>query len=143
MFRFSVWCLAVLALVTGCVDFFVGLSAQKMVGAALMESDYGDPLLNSQVRYLGSIWFGFGVFLIAALRNLPATLGMLRGGLLIVLMGGVGRVISLVQFGFPPSPLGTGFVIFALVIELVCIPAMLWLSGRETAALKPRLVLES
>lgn len=128
-FRTLVRALALLALITGAVDVLIGLSAQQMIGAAL-EEGYGDPLLNSQVRYLGSIWFGFGVLLWYCLGDLDRHAAIVRGALLIVFLGGLGRLASVLQFGFPPSEFGRSFVIVATAIEIIGMPLLLLWMGR-------------
>ena len=129
IFRFCVTALALIAIVTGSIDFIVGLSAQALIGAELAPNYYRDPLLNSQVRYLGCIWMGFGFFLMACLRNLDRNFVMLRWGLAIVSLGGVGRLISLFQFGFPSSLVGVGFIVFALAVEIIAIPIIIFMSN--------------
>lgn len=128
-FRWAVRALALIALLTGAGDVIVGLSGQQMIGAAL-EEGYGDPLLNSQIRYLGAVWFGFGLLLWYCLGDLPRHATLLRGALLIVFLGGLGRVASVVQFGFPPSEFGRSFVIGATAIEIVGMPLLLLWMGR-------------
>lgn len=126
-FRLVVRGFAMLALVTGAADVAIGLSGQQMIGAALSEG-YTDPLLNSQVRYLGSIWFGFGALLWYCLNDVKRHAAILGGAFLIVFLGGLGRIASLAQFGFPPSESGTGFVVFAIAIEILGMPLLLlWL----------------
>ncbi|WP_156891692.1 DUF4345 domain-containing protein [Nevskia ramosa] len=123
-FRVVVRALAVLALLTGAVDVLIGLPGQQKIGAALAEG-YTDPLLNSQLRYLGAVWFGFGVLLWHCLGDLPKYASIVRGAFIIVFIGGLGRVASVFQFGFPPSDLGRNFVILATAIEIVGMPVLL------------------
>lgn len=126
-FVFVVRALSVLALVTGAVDVLVGLSGQELIGAALVEG-YRDPLLNSQLRYLGAIWFGFGALLWRSVRHIGRNEDVLRGAFVIVFLGGLGRIASVLQFGFPPSTGGTVFVIVAIAIEILGMPLLLlWL----------------
>lgn len=126
-FTHAVRALAVIALLTGAGDVIVGLSGQRLIGAAL-EEGYADPLLNSQIRYLGAIWLGFGLLLWMCSRDVARHTGLIRGALWIVILGGVGRLISVVQFGLPAAPTGAAFVIGAIVIELVLMPLLLvWL----------------
>ena len=89
-FRVVVRALAVLALLTGAVDVLIGLPGQQKIGAALAEG-YTDPLLNSQLRYLGAVWFGFGVLLWHCLGDLPKYASIVRGAFIIVFIGGLGR----------------------------------------------------
>ncbi|AXQ31075.1 DUF4345 domain-containing protein [Solimonas sp. K1W22B-7] len=131
-FCFAVRALALIALVTGCVDVVVGLKGQHLIGAAL-EEGYGDPVLNSQIRYLGAIWFGFGALLWVCSSNLEKYSGILNAALWIVVLGGVGRLLSLIQFGLPTSAEGAAFVLGAMAIELIVVPAMLYRQGRLTA----------
>lgn len=123
-FRAVVRALAILALVTGSIDVLLGLAAQATLGAAL-EEGYGDPLLNSQIRYLGAVWLGFGALLWHCLGDLPKHAAILRGALVIVFIGGLGRVASVIQFGFPASTVGHGFVIGATAIEIIGMPLLL------------------
>lgn len=123
-FRAAIRALALIALLTGTVDVVLGLQAQQSIGAAL-EEGYGDPLLNSQIRYLGAVWFGFGALLWHCLGDLARHAAILRGALLIVFLGGLGRLASVLQFGFPASAVGHGFVVFAIVIELIAMPLLL------------------
>ena len=79
-------------------DVLLGLAAQATIGAAL-EEGYGDPLLNSQIRYLGAVWLGFGALLWHGLGDLPKHSAILRGALTIVFVGGLGRVAAVLQLG--------------------------------------------
>lgn len=128
-FRITIRALAILALVTGSIDVLLGLAAQATIGAA-HEEGYGDPLLNSQIRYLGAVWLGFGALLWHCLRDLPRFAPIVRGALWVVVLGGLGRLASVVQFGHPPSAVGTHFVNGAIAIELIGIPFLLVWMGR-------------
>lgn len=123
-FRWVLRALALIALFTGAADVLVGLSGQQLIGAALAEG-YADPLLNSQIRYLGAIWFGFGLLVWVCAADPARYAGILSGCLWIVMLGGLGRVASVSQFGFPPSRGGTAFVILAIAIEVLGMPLLL------------------
>lgn len=137
LFRNAVRALGLLAIVTGAVDVIVGLSAQQMIGAALDAGAYADPLLNSQIRYLGSIWLGFGLLLLFCLSDIRAYAPILRGAFAIVFLGGLGRVASVLQFGFPPSTGGTGFVVLAIAIEILAMPLLMLGLRNALAASRP------
>lgn len=50
----------------------------------------------------------------------------------IVMLGGIGRALSLVQVGYPASGAGPSFIVVALAIELVLVP-LAWLALRKAA----------
>ncbi|TAM13054.1 MAG: DUF4345 domain-containing protein [Nevskiaceae bacterium] len=126
-FMWTVRAVAVIALVTGAIDVLVGLRGQKLIGAALGEG-YRDPLLNSQFRYLGAVWFGFGVLLWYCTLGIPEHAGLLYGAFAVVFLGGLGRIASVVQFGFPSSAGGRNFVVIAIAIEVIGMPLLgFWL----------------
>lgn len=128
-FVWGVRTLALIALVTGLVDVVVGAKGQSLIGVVLTDG-FGDPVLNSQIRYLGAIWFGFGVLLWMCSNNLARYNTLLRGALWVVVLGGIGRTISLIQFGFPSSAAGCAFVVGAIAIELLAVPFMLFWGKR-------------
>ena len=137
-FKTTVFVWALLPLLTGLMDIVVGPSAWQGIGVGLSEAGFADAVLDSQVRFLGTMWLGYGVLLLVCLRNIHKYAGILQGAFLFVFLGGIGRVISIVQAGMPAANPGYGFIIFALVIELVLMPLlMLWCyrlnSGNESA----------
>ena len=109
------------AIVTGTGDVLAGARILEATGAEL-GSGGADPVLNSQIHYLGAMWAGFGASLWWCARDLRD-----RGGLLPLLMGailvgGVGRIIAAVQYG-PGPPL----ILFFIAVELLAPPAItLW-----------------
>jgi hypothetical protein len=118
--------LALVPFLTGALDLMLGLQAQGLIGAQLSPEGFRDPLLNSQIRYFGAIWFGFGVLLFVCLSDITKYSSLLRGLLCIVFLGGLGRVASLFQFGLPQSAQGAAFVVAVTGIEIVGIPILLW-----------------
>lgn len=131
-FRITVLIWALLPLVTGLVDVLVGPSAWQGIGANLSERDFVDPVLDSQVRFVGLIWFGYGALLCFCLQDLQKYARLLRAALMLVFMGGIARLLSVFLVGMPDSGAGQGFIIFALVIELVLMPALLWWQSKLT-----------
>jgi hypothetical protein len=119
-------------ILTGPLDWSMGLQAPHLIGAQLSQQDFRDPLLNSQIRFFGAIWFGVGLLLILWLLDsaryaiiLPGTLGM-------VFIAGIGRTASIVQFGLPANAQGMAFVIVTTTLEIVGMPLMLWWYWRLT-----------
>jgi phosphosulfolactate synthase (CoM biosynthesis protein A) len=126
-FKTAVVVWALLPLITGLMDVIVGPSAWQGIGVGLSAAGFADSVLDSQVRFIGTIWFGYGVLLLVCLKDVEKYSAILQGAFLIVFLGGIGRVISVFQAGMPEANPGHGFIIFALVIELVIMPLlMLW-----------------
>lgn len=89
------------AILTGCADVLLGPHLLVANGAAL-GSSVNEPWLDSQLRFLGAMWAGWGVLMVWACQDLRA-----RGGVFVILgavlfVGGLGRVASLVIH--PGSP---------------------------------------
>lgn len=121
---------AIIPLVTGAIDLFVGLNAQTQLGVTIATQDLQDSVLDSQIRYLGAIWFGFGILLCVCIRDLSRYVGLLRGALAVVFLGGIGRCISLLDNGWPDTDGGRYFVMIAISIEIVGMPLLLWWQHR-------------
>jgi hypothetical protein len=117
--------IALIAVLTGFMDVVVGAVAQLNIGIDLPEQALRDPVLDSQVRFLGAIWFGFGVLIIYGLYDLFNRRVLLQGAMFFVILGGIGRFASAAMLGLPENSVGQGFVVFAIVIELVVAPFIL------------------
>ncbi len=133
-FEIVLYLLATIPLFTGALNLAMGLPAQALIGARLSPEGFRDPLLNSQMRFYGTIWFGFGVLLCLCASDINAYSSLLRGSLAIVFLGGVGRVASLIQFGFPIGTLGTAFVVAVTAIEIIGMPLLLWWHSQLVAS---------
>lgn len=121
--------LALIAIITGLGDLTLGAAMQKPLGLLLDAVAINEPLLNSQIRFLGAVWFGYGLGLWLALRSISRHSALILGLLAVLVVGGVGRVLALLVNGLPASVTAGGFILFALAIELVLAPVlMLWLS---------------
>lgn len=118
---------ATVALVTGAIDFTLGLAGQQAIGALLSDEGFRDPVINSQIRYLGTIWLGFGIMLYICSSNIHKYADFIRGALAIVFLGGLGRLFTLGHLGWPETSVGIGFVVFAITVELIGMPLLfLW-----------------
>jgi hypothetical protein len=125
-FRMIILLAAVVPLLTGPLDLALGAQAPQLIGARLSAHDLRDPLLNSQIRYFGAIWFGVGVLVMMCLSDLKRHSLLLRVTLGVVFLGGLGRTASLAQFGLPTNPIGAAFVTVTTLIEIVGVPLLLW-----------------
>lgn len=122
--------LSAIALLTGAMDVIVGVQGQAHIGVSAAAVPPFDPVLDSQIRFLGAVWLGLGAIQLLCLGDLRRYGPMLHLCFAIVVLGGVGRAVSLVQVGHPATATGLTFVAVALVIELVLVP-WAWLSLRR------------
>lgn len=123
--------LAMLALLTGAMDVIAGVAGQANIGVGAAASAPFDPVLDSQVRFLGAVWLGLGAIQLVCLGDLRRYGVMLQLCFAILVLGGIGRVLSLLQLGQPASGTGPAFIAVALVIELVLVP-LAWITFRRT-----------
>ncbi|TSB02372.1 DUF4345 domain-containing protein [Sphingorhabdus contaminans] len=114
--------LSLIALLTGAMDVIVGVAGQANIGVGAAAAAPIDPILDSQVRFLGAVWFGLGAIQLVCLRDMHRFGGILQLCFVIVVLGGIGRAMSLLQVGYPTSGIGSTFITFALVIELAVVP---------------------
>lgn len=125
VFKALVIICGIIALVTGANDLWRGASVKSAFG------DLGDyentPMLNFTIRYYSVIWMSFGAFMILFVLNLQKydTALMLAFGF--VILGGLGRVMSLIKTGMPEAQ-HVSTVYSILAVELLLIPSLLiWL----------------
>lgn len=113
-----IFCL--LPLVTGPLDLAQGVRVLRPASAMIPERVAADPALNSEVKFFGAIWFGYGLTLWRASADPRANAGLFRLLLGILFLSGIGRAAAAVQFG-RPGRLFAG----AMVLELVGAPLLL------------------
>jgi Domain of unknown function (DUF4345) len=107
--------LIIIPLVTGLRSIMLGASgfgAESIPGAAFLDSD---------IRFWGAIWFSLGITMIWVLFRLPEETSLYRAIWLAIILGGVGRLISLCSFPDVPAK-----VYVFIVIELVLGPILVW-----------------
>ena len=122
--------LSSLALLTGAMDVVIGVAGQANIGVGNAASVPLDPVLDSQVRFLGAVWLGLGAIQLVCLGDLRRYSTILQLCFAIVILGGIGRALSLLQAGHPSSDIGTVFIAVALAIELMLVP-LVWLAFRR------------
>jgi hypothetical protein len=129
--KIAVRVLCLLIVFAGMAQLVDGVSFLLIAGAPVA-SIFNDPVLNSQVRFWGAIWFGFGIVLWHASNRLesdPALFRLLCG---ILGLSGLARLESAVVFGLP-GPMLTS----AMAITLIAAPGLLfghaivWRRARE------------
>jgi Domain of unknown function (DUF4345) len=107
--------LIVIPLVTGARAMLLGISAfgaQPLADAAFLDSD---------IRFWGGIWLTLGAAMIWVLLHLREQTTLYRAIWLAIIVGGIGRLISLWSFpDVPPQ------VYVFIGIELVLGPILVW-----------------
>jgi len=126
LFTTVIYLFAAIALITGASDLLQGLASQKAFGANLTEQGFADPMVDNVFRFFSGLWFGTGVLFILFIRDLSRYKPALIALLAIVVLGGIGRVISIAQYGMPEHPMGSTLVIAGLLAEVVISPILLW-----------------
>jgi hypothetical protein len=124
-FKLIVGFLGLIAIGTGIMDFWHGVAAQEALGAELGKG-FRDATLNNIFRFFAAIWIGFGVFLILFTTDLARYYFALILAFLITVLGGMGRVMSIVEFGISEGREQATWAIVGL--ELILVPLLLvWL----------------
>ena len=79
-------------------------------------------VLDSNLRFFGGVWFVLGLAIFASLKNISQPNPLFQWILAACVLGGVGRLASMILFAVPPLP----FIAFT-VLEIVVLPyLMLW-----------------
>ena len=117
---------AAIALTTGASDLIQGLASQRAYGANLTDAGFADPMVGNVFRFFAGLWFGTGIMFVLFVRDLdrykPAMIALLG----IVSIGGLGRILSIYQYGLPDNSMGTALIFFGLFAEVIVSPIMLW-----------------
>jgi len=124
-FKIIVVILGLIAFFTGANDFWNGAAVQGDFGKNLGES-VNDPTLNFTLRFLGAIWMGFGVLLILFVSDLERYKVAILISFGIIIIGGIGRLISIMKLGIEQ---GNQTIVYSiLAVELLLVPILLgWL----------------
>ena len=77
----------------------------------------GNPLLDSNLRFLGGVWLGLGLAAFWMVPRLHAQTVLFRVVWGAIFIGGLGRLLSMLVVGWPPEP----FIAFT-VLEIVGAP---------------------
>jgi hypothetical protein len=93
-------------------------------------------VLDSNLRFFGGLWLGLGVVLFRTLPRIEREGALFRAMWGMIFLGGVGRLVSIVDAGFPPAP-----VLGVLALEIVGAPFfVLWhrrIERRAASAERP------
>lgn len=71
-------------------------------------------LLDSDLRFLGGVWLGLGLTVLATVKDIEKHFALYRVLWLMIFIGGIGRLISMFIIGWPPVPF-IGFTVLEIV----------------------------
>jgi len=116
--------LGAIPLVTGTLTLLQGVHALDIFGISLPETVTDNIILDSEMRFLGGIWTAIGVMVYAIVPTIEQRTLLFRLIATAIILGGIGRLLSLVLIGKPPA------MFVALIgLELVGMPLLvLWQS---------------
>lgn len=113
--------LAPIPVLVGLSHLLMGLGSDALLGAKLPMEVLSDPVLDSQNRFYGVVFIGYGVLIFLCASDVQKYSSVLRIVASFIFLGGFGRLVSIALFGLP-----TPQVIALIAIELVGVPLLLW-----------------
>ncbi len=116
--------LGLVPLVTGVITM-LGLGDPLYAAAKLPAL----PLLDSNLRFFGGVWFGLGVAILWLVPRIEQQTVLFRFIWGAIFIGGIGRLLSILLAGWPPAP----FVGFT-ALELFGAPLFVWWQHRVALA---------
>jgi len=125
LFKYTIYFLAAICLITGASDFLQGMTALKAFGADLSETAKTWPVADNIFRFFAAVWFGVGILLILFAKDIARYKPALMTLLGIIALGGIGRIISILQYGMPAETSGLMVVIAGLFAELLITPILM------------------
>jgi len=127
-FQIVIYVIAVIPLITGVSDIFNGAAGLLAAKGQLTANAVKDPYLDNMYRFFAAIWLGVGVFMMLFVRDLTRYHTAMTALFGVIFVGGLARVISVVQLGMPVDQSQANIIIVGLVIELFVIPVLyLWM----------------
>lgn len=119
LFQIIVLLASIVPIAAGTAGVLVG--ARMLHGLMNASAD-----LESHFGYLSGLLFGIGLAFGACVADLDRRAGLYRALSLIVILGGLGRVLAAIEHGAPT----TGANRAAFIMELVVVPLLLLWMGR-------------
>ena len=111
--------LAAMALITGALEVFMGISSQLLFGAELPPEVLVEPVFNSQYRFTSLMWFGMGFFILIFVRDLKRYEAPIKLLLWLVLIAGIIRIPTMLQYGLPENQFGLYYIITMMIGEIL------------------------
>jgi hypothetical protein len=120
-FQHGAQAVGAVTIVIGLLHISIALHADASLGARLPAEVLGDPVLDSQNRFFGACFAGYGALLLLCASDVRRYASVLNVVVSFVALGGVARLISIALYGVPAPQ-----VIGLTVIELVAPLLLLW-----------------
>lgn len=128
-FQWTLRAMAMIPLVTGLMEVWMGLGSLKAIGVILPAEVWVQPSVDNNWRFLGTIWASYAVLVVYAVSDPRRHATLLRILLTVLFLSGVARAASVLLTGWPVPPF-----IAAMGFELLVMPLMLlWLRRIERA----------
>jgi membrane protein YqaA with SNARE-associated domain len=119
---------AVIAIAVGLIHALLGTTTAYYLGSVLPDALYRIPIFDSQDRFFGTTFVGYGALLLLFLKDQVRFGPVLTIVAAAVFAGGLARLLSIALVGTPP-PLVLGL----LGIELILPPLLIWMRSRLPA----------
>ena len=132
LLNIQLYSIVFMALSTGALEATLGVSSQNLFGAGMSPTLTEDPFLNSQFRFIAIAWFGTGALLLTFLRDMARFAAQIRVVLVLIMLGGLSRFATAIQFGMPEDALGHAYLLSVWSAELLGAPLALLLLHRAT-----------
>jgi Domain of unknown function (DUF4345) len=121
-FQWTVRVMAMIPLVTGLLEVFMGLGSLKTIGAELPSELTTQASVDNNWRFLGTVWAGYAALILYAVNDPLRHATLLRILLTILFLSGIARAASVLLMGWPVPAF-----IAAMAFELFVMPLMmLW-----------------
>ena len=113
--------LAPVPVLVGILHVVLGPGADVLLGAELSWEAIHDPVLDSQNRFYGVVFMGYGLLFWVCAMDLRKYAAVFRIAAGFVFLGGLARLISISVVGVPSAT-----VVFLTVVELLAVPPLVW-----------------
>jgi hypothetical protein len=115
------------AVLVGLLHLALGPGADMLLGAHIPPQVVADPVLDSQNRFYGVSFSGYGALLLLCATDIRKYGTVLRIVGAFIFLGGLARVLVINLRGLPSV-----LVIGLTAIELLGVPLLLWWHGKVT-----------
>ncbi|MFF7458634.1 DUF4345 domain-containing protein [Kitasatospora sp. NPDC008115] len=121
--------LRMLALTMGIACVAIGLAHMLLGNASIPGAESAGVTIDSLGRFFGAIFAGYGLAWLWAARQTPIPARAVRWLAAVLLLGGLGRLLSLAAQGRPHW-----FQMALTAVELALPPVYFWLAGADERA---------